>query len=145
MRPRVGDTIGGRYLLLEPIAEGGFSWVFKARHVDVDQLMVAVKVLKPDASPDMEVVKRFKREAAATAALRNRHTARLMDFGETPDGSAYLVMEFIDGVPLNALLARHHEDYALWRRYLVDDGWMTRERGIYRLTPRVRNLTIGPN
>ena len=37
---------------------------------------------------------------------------------------------------VNALLARHHEDYALWRRYLVDDGWMTRERSIYRLTPR---------
>lgn len=86
------------------LGEGGFSWVFKAQHSDIESLYVAIKVLKQRQLENPSVVRRFKREAIATASLRSQHTVRMMDYGETQEGHPYLVMEFIDGIALDRLI-----------------------------------------
>ena len=70
---------------------------------------VAVKVIQErllgDAALGQQVLRRFKREAVATSRLSHPHTVRCFDFGETADGFLYLVLELLDGQPLDQVLA----------------------------------------
>ena len=70
---------------------------------------VAVKVLKSEFSSDPEFVERFRFEARTTAQLNHSGIAGIYDYGEvrdaTGDSTAYLVMELVNGEPLNAVLA----------------------------------------
>lgn len=108
MRHQVGDRLGDRYELLEPIAVGGMGEVWRA----VDQVLgrdVAVKVLKPEYTSDPGFLDRFRAEARHTAALSHPNIAGVYDYGETTEGgreSAYLVMELVPGEPLSDELAR---------------------------------------
>ncbi len=108
MRHQVGDRLGERYELREPIAVGGMGEVWRA----VDQVLgrdVAVKVLKPEYTSDPGFLDRFRAEARHTAALAHPNIAAVYDYGETTDGgreSAYLVMELVPGEPLSDELAR---------------------------------------
>jgi serine/threonine protein kinase len=98
--PQIGDVIGDKYILSDVLGEGGFAWVYRARHIELETLEFAVKVLKPMLSADEQVAARFRREAHVVASLRSRHVVRLMDFGETPGMLLYLVMELVDGSSL---------------------------------------------
>ena len=102
--PQPGDLIGGKYIIERRLGEGGFSWVYAAQHVDIESLHVAIKVLKQRQAENPSVVRRFKREAVATASLRSQHTVRVMDYGDTAEGHPYLVMELVDGVALDRLI-----------------------------------------
>lgn len=109
MSPRVGQTLSGRYRLQRLIATGGMGQVWEA--VD-DRLRrrVAVKVLKPEFSSDPEFIERFRAEARTTAMLNHPGIAAVHDYGETDvngEGrTAYLVMELVNGEPLNSVLKR---------------------------------------
>ena len=107
--PRVGVTLSGRYRLQRLIATGGMGQVWEA----VDSRLgrrVAVKVLKAEYSSDPEFVERFRAEARTVAMLNHPGIASVYDYGETDmDGegrTAYLVMELINGEPLNSVLKR---------------------------------------
>ncbi|MCG7609680.1 serine/threonine protein kinase [Mycolicibacterium sp. (ex Dasyatis americana)] len=109
MSPRVGVTLSGRYRLQRLIATGGMGQVWEA----VDSRLgrrVAVKVLKAEFSTDAEFVERFRAEARTVAMLNHPGIASVYDYGETElDGegrTAYLVMELINGEPLNSVLKR---------------------------------------
>ncbi|GFG53383.1 serine/threonine protein kinase [Mycolicibacterium agri] len=109
MSPRVGVTLSGRYRLQRLIATGGMGQVWEA----VDSRLgrrVAVKVLKQEFSSDPEFVERFRAEARTVAMLNHPGIASVYDYGETDmDGegrTAYLVMELINGEPLNSVLKR---------------------------------------
>ena len=109
MSPRVGVTLSGRYRLQRLIATGGMGQVWEA----VDSRLgrrVAVKVLKAEFSSDPEFVERFRAEARTVAMLNHPGIASVYDYGETDmDGegrTAYLVMELINGEPLNSVLKR---------------------------------------
>jgi eukaryotic-like serine/threonine-protein kinase len=100
----------GQYLLEEKLGAGGMGEVWRARH----RLLVraaAVKLIRPEllagtnASPDV-VLRRFEREALATAALRSPHTVHLYDFGQAEDGTLFYVMELLQGIDLEKLVAR---------------------------------------
>ena len=105
--PPPAPVIGGKYQLVKLLGHGGFASVYQARHVDVPELLVAVKILRGEHGDDRMVVERFRREAAASAVLRSRHTARLMDYGQTEEGEPYLVMEYVRGAPLDLVLDRY--------------------------------------
>jgi DNA-binding NtrC family response regulator len=95
----------GSYRLTERIGQGGMGEVWKAHH----QLLArpaAIKLIRDESLRDPEVVARFRREATATAALASPHTVTLFDFGVSPDGDFYYVMELLDGIDLEALLER---------------------------------------
>jgi serine/threonine-protein kinase len=99
-RARLAD----RYLLTERIAVGGMGEVWQARD-DVLSRTVAVKILKAEYATDPEFLERFRNEAKHTAALSHPGIANVFDYGEV-DATAYLVMEYVSGEPLSALLAR---------------------------------------
>ena len=109
MSPRVGVTLSGRYRLQRLIATGGMGQVWEG----IDSRLgrrVAVKVLKAEYSEDAEFVERFRAEARTVAMLNHPGIAGVYDYGETDmDGegrTAYLVMELVNGEPLNSVLKR---------------------------------------
>jgi serine/threonine protein kinase len=109
MSARVGVTLSGRYRLQRLIATGGMGQVWEA----VDSRLgrrVAVKVLKAEFSSDPEFIERFRAEARTTAMLNHPGIASVYDYGETEmeaEGrTAYLVMELVNGEPLNSVLKR---------------------------------------
>jgi serine/threonine-protein kinase len=109
MSPRVGVTLSGRYRLQRLIATGGMGQVWEG----VDSRLgrrVAIKVLKAEYSTDAEFVERFRAEARTVAMLNHPGIAGVYDYGETDiDGegrTAYLVMELVNGEPLNSVIKR---------------------------------------
>ncbi len=91
----------GKYEILEEIASGGMGTVYKARHLELDQI-VALKVLhEEEETPDR--IKRFQREADAGGRLKHPNIVGIYDVGAVEDRH-YFSMDFIDGVPLSDLI-----------------------------------------
>ncbi len=97
--PRV---FSDRYELTHLIARGGMAEVYRARDRLLDR-PVALKVLFPELSVDRAFVERFRREAQAAAKLSHPNIVPVFDWGED-SGSYFIVMEFVDGRPLSAVL-----------------------------------------
>jgi serine/threonine-protein kinase len=98
--PRVGSTIAGRYVIEEVIGEGGMATVYRARYKMLDR-PCAVKIMNPGLSRDPVVRERFRREAKAAQKLSHPNIIEIIDEGDTDDGTAYLVMELLEGEPLS--------------------------------------------
>ena len=96
----------GRYRIDSILGTGGMGLVVRATHIYMAQ-PVAIKFLRKDMVEDTGVVQRFLREAHATVRLRGDHIARVIDVGMLPDGTPFMVMEFLEGSDLNQIL-RHH-------------------------------------
>jgi serine/threonine-protein kinase len=99
----------GSYRLVEKLGQGGMGEVWRAEH----RLLArgaAIKLIRPSALGDpnhsREIVKRFEREAQATAALRSPHTIEVFDYGVAGDGTFHYVMELLDGFSVQALVER---------------------------------------
>ena len=102
----------GSYKLMELLGRGGIGEVWLAKHRLLAR-PAAIKLLSPqvlgstpDGSLNKVALKRFEREAQATAALGSPHTIRLYDFGTTEEGSFYYAMELLDGFDLESLVTR---------------------------------------
>src|ERR1022692_1122734 len=91
-----------RYELTHLIARGGMAEVYRARDRLLDR-PVALKVLFPELSVDRSFVERFRREAQAAANLSHPNIVPVFDWGED-NGSYFIVMEFVDGRALSAVL-----------------------------------------
>ena len=99
----------GSYQLVERLGAGGMGEVWRAEH----RLLArdaAIKLMRPEvlgARNDDEarlMLKRFEREAQATAALSSPHTIQVFDFGVTQEGTFYYVMELLNGRDLESLV-----------------------------------------
>jgi serine/threonine-protein kinase len=95
----VGTVLDARYRIDSRIAAGGFGAIYRATHVTSGQV-VAIKVLHAALASDRDVVARFRREGAALASLRDPHTVKAYDVGETHDGRLYIAMELLQGESL---------------------------------------------
>lgn len=101
-----GSRIGA-YRILWQIGSGGMGAVYLAARADeAFEREVAIKVVHP-AARSWEVIHRFEREREIVARLDHPHIARLYDGGETEDGTPYLVMEYVDGVPITHYADEH--------------------------------------
>ena len=100
----VGQRINGTYEVLREIATGGMSHVYLGRHVVMDR-EVAIKVLRTDLPPDSDGTAMFLQEVRATSQLTHPNNITVYEFGQTDEGDIFLVMEFITGQSLSALLA----------------------------------------
>jgi serine/threonine protein kinase len=99
-----GDVIDNRYRIVSRIAAGGMGEVYRAEHVVLGKAF-AVKVMHPELSEVTEFIGRFKREAIAASRIGQQNIVDISDFGRTPDGSMYSVMEFLDGRTLASHVA----------------------------------------
>jgi len=98
----VGHVLGERYRIEALLGEGGMGAVFRATHLSLER-PVAVKVLHPRLTDDEHVSKRFDREALAVSKLDHPGCVQVIDFGTTPKGMKYLVMQYLDGRELRDL------------------------------------------
>ncbi len=96
--------LGERYKNLKKIAEGGMGVVYRANDPMLD-IEVAIKILRPETS-SVPVI-RFQQEARAVAKLHHQNVIRELDCGVLPDNNLYIVMEYLDGLGLDALLEKH--------------------------------------
>ena len=102
-RVTVGSVVAGKYRVEKHIGAGGMGYIVVARHVDLDECVALKFLLTPDDRSE-EFRARFLREAQVTAKLRSEHVARTLDFGVTDAGDPFIVMEYLQGLNLRALL-----------------------------------------
>src|SRR5580700_6271487 len=100
--PQTPRVLSGRYELSHLVARGGMAEVYRAHDRLLDR-PVALKVLFPELSVDRAFVERFRREAQAAANLSHPNIVPVFDWGED-GGSYFIVMEFVDGRALSAVL-----------------------------------------
>jgi len=101
----------GSYQLVERIGEGGMGEVWQARHTLLAR-PAAIKLIRPevlgrDSTLARTALKRFEREAQLTTLLTHPHTITIYDYGRTPEGLFYYVMELLDGIDLETFVRRY--------------------------------------
>ena len=98
------NLIDDKYEVLQQINEGGMAKIYKVRHRLLDEIRV-VKVMRPQASASEDLRRRFVSEARMAIRVRHTNIGHLYDFSIDPEGTAVIVMEFIDGVTVQEILA----------------------------------------
>jgi eukaryotic-like serine/threonine-protein kinase len=94
-----GSIIAEKYEIIEVVGTGGMGKVYKAKHILMNRI-VAIKTLLPQSVSNSVALKRFQQEAQAASALNHPNILTVYDFGITPDGLPYLVMDFLEGTTL---------------------------------------------
>ncbi len=95
-RQYTGNLLDGKYEIVERLGAGGMGQVFKATHKYLGATRV-IKVVHPQISENKDAQDRFLREARAATKVTHPNVATMYDFAALPDGSTYMVSEFIDG------------------------------------------------
>ncbi len=101
--PLIGSLLGS-YRVERRLGEGGMGIVYQAVHATLGQI-VAIKVLRRNFSGDDKVLHRFFNEARAVGIVHHPGLVRIYDYQQTADGSAYIVMEFLQGEALDSRIA----------------------------------------
>lgn len=108
---RLNDKLGAgaifaeKYEIVENLGSGGMSTVYRARHKFLEK-EVAIKILRSNLSSDAVAIQRFQMEAKAVFDLNNQHLLGVYDFGVSPDGQAYIVMDYLEGESLAEYIER---------------------------------------
>ncbi len=105
--PFLGQMVGGRYKIAKLLGEGGMGAVYLGeQNIGGTVRKVAIKTLHAHLSKDPKILQRFERECATVAELQHPNTIQLYDFGKTDDGILYMVMEYVQGESLAAVLEK---------------------------------------
>jgi eukaryotic-like serine/threonine-protein kinase len=100
--PRLGSQVGN-YRLIDLLGKGGMGVVYSAQHTFIPK-RVAIKILDERFAKVPELVTRFFQEAVAAATIGHPSIILIDDVGELPGGTAYIVMEYVDGRPLDQVI-----------------------------------------
>lgn len=100
-----GSVLLGRYQILRPLGVGGMGTVYLCEHTTILKKF-AVKVLSNELSQRPDHVDRFLREARASSMISHPNVVEITDFGQTPAGAPFFVMEYLDGEDLSDMLSR---------------------------------------
>ncbi|MGE3767579.1 MAG: serine/threonine-protein kinase [Kofleriaceae bacterium] len=101
--PLLGKNLNGRYTIEDRLGQGGMGAVYRGTQHSVGR-DVAIKVVSPRLVTDPEAIKRFLREAKLASRLGHPNAVAVLDFGQTPDGLFFLVMELLAGRTLDKVL-----------------------------------------
>src|SRR5215472_13480584 len=105
--PLLGQVLGGKYRVVRLLGEGGMGAVYEGeQQLGTTKRRVAIKTLHPHLSRNPQIEARFQREVGTIAELEHPHTIQVYDFGTTPEGILYLVMEFLQGRSLADILEK---------------------------------------
>lgn len=99
----IGQIFADRYQIIESVGRGGMSVVYRAQHKYIERI-VAIKLLHHHLVEDKNSVKRFQREARAASSLTHQNIISVYDFGVSADGDAFIVMDYLEGRALDAML-----------------------------------------
>ncbi len=102
-----------RFQLIAELAEGSMATVFKARDIELKR-DVAIKFLHRENLNEPRHFQRFRREALFLSRLQHPHLVQIFSVGKDENGTPFIVTEYVDGVPLSALLREHGR--LDWRR-----------------------------
>ena len=147
--PLSGVLQGTKYRILRPIGEGGMGTVYAAEHVDLEKVF-ALKILREKSEKERSsVVEGLRREARATSKLGHPNIVSVTDFGETPDGRVFFVMEYLEGQSLGELL---EENKTMDQERLVEiliqvcEGLAAaHEKGVVHRDIKPDNIFLVPN
>ncbi|HEY8927339.1 MAG TPA: serine/threonine-protein kinase, partial [Polyangia bacterium] len=95
------QVLDDTYRIVRRIGEGGMGEVYEAAHARLAG-RYAIKLLQKDVAGDPGLMARFQREAQVTSSLRHPNIVQVVDFRKMPEGTSYIVMEYLDGVDLAA-------------------------------------------
>ncbi len=110
---RIGQVFLGKYRVEAVIGQGGMGVVCEVTHLQLNQRL-AMKMLREDVLVDPEAVERFMREAQAAAKLKSEYVAKVTDVGALESGAPYMVMEYLEGHDLGALIDQRGTLQAPW-------------------------------
>lgn len=96
----VDTVLADRYRVVKKLGEGGMGTVYLAEHTTINKRL-AIKVLSPEFSHKQDLVDRFLQEARAASMIDQENVVEITDFGSTPGGSVFFVMEFLNGEDLS--------------------------------------------
>jgi len=103
--PLLGQILGGKFRVVKLLGEGGMGAVYEGeQQLGTKARRVAIKTLHKELSSDPSIQARFQREVSTIAELEHPNTIQVYDFGSTPEGQLYLVMEFVQGKSLANVL-----------------------------------------
>lgn len=141
----IGETVGP-YQILEQLGQGGMATVYKAYHPALDRY-VAIKALHPAFMEDPNFIARFQREARVVAKLEHPNIVPIYDFSEH-EGRPYLVMKFIEGETLKAILKRQAIDKTFLVKIIQAVGSAlsyAHKQGILHRDVKPSNILISDN
>src|SRR5580700_3489838 len=101
--PSPGDVIAEKYRVERLLGRGGMGAVFAAQHLILNQ-RVALKLLLGELADSQEASTRFVNEARAAAQIQGEHVARVLDIGQLPNGTPFMVLEYLEGSDLAGIL-----------------------------------------
>jgi len=102
--PRLGKQLGV-YIIVARVADGAMGRVYEGRHPET-KARVAIKVLHAHVARDRIAVERFKREYETALELNNPYIVKVLEFGQSPDQSYFMTMEYLEGEELSQAIAR---------------------------------------
>src|SRR3954468_18497044 len=102
----IGTLLGESYEVIRPIGIGGMGAIYEAAQVRTRK-RVAIKMMSRELAAHPEALARFRREVQVTTELAHPHIIEVVDFGASPTGEPYLVMEYLEGEDLEQALERH--------------------------------------
>src|SRR6476619_4553334 len=103
--PPSAGLVAGKYQLVRLIGRGGMGSVWEARHVSLGTPS-AIKFIEAEFADSQEARSRFDKEAKAAASIQSKHAIQIYDHGVTEDGKPYIVMELLQGEPLDKRIDR---------------------------------------
>ena len=103
--PPSTGLVGGKYRLVKLIGRGGMGSVWEARHCNLGT-PVAIKFIEAEYANSAEARSRFDKEAKAAATIQSKHAIQILDNGVTDEGKPYIVMELLQGEPLDKRIDR---------------------------------------